>query len=108
MVPLESVTRLAVQSGRKSHVGMGALFGFVTGGLVGGVVGASEGEGHMVSAEGAVAAWGLGLGAAGAVVGAITGAFVKTDRWEEVPLDGLRVSFARTRDGVSFGLALRF
>jgi hypothetical protein len=27
------------------------------------------------------------------------GALIKTDRWEEVPLDRLRVSFAPKRDG---------
>ena len=107
-VPRDLMTRLEVIRGRKSNAGKGALFGFLTGVLAGVVVGASEGEGHMVSSEGAIAAWGLGLGAAGAVVGVITGAFIKTDRWGNVPLDQLRVNFAPQRDRGSFGVSLRF
>jgi len=42
------------------------------------------------------------------VVGAITGAFIKTDRWEEVPLDRLQVSFAPQRDGFAVGLSVAF
>ena len=59
----------------------------------------------MVSAEGAVAGAAVGIGAVGAVVGALAGAFTKTDRWEEVPLDRLRVSFVPQRDG-GFGVGL--
>jgi hypothetical protein len=35
----------------------------------------------------------------GALVGAGIGALIKTDRWEEVPLDGLRMRFALQRTG---------
>jgi hypothetical protein len=106
--PLGSVTRLDVHRGRKSNVGKGALYGFLTGAVVGGVVGAIEGDGAMVSTEGAVAVWGVGIGAVGAVVGAITGAFIKTDRWEEVPLDRFRLSLAPKWDGFAVGLRIAF
>ena len=46
----------------------------------------------------------LGAGVGGAL-GGITGYFIKTDRWEEIPLDRLRVSLAPERDG---GFALGF
>jgi hypothetical protein len=58
--------------------------------------------------------WCFGVGAIvvavpSAFVGGIIGAFIKTDRWEEVPLDRLRVSFAPQRDGrFALGLSVAF
>ncbi len=45
------------------------------------------------------------VSAIGAVAGGIVGYFIKTDRWEEIPLERLRVSLAPQRDG---GFALGF
>jgi hypothetical protein len=44
------------------------------------------------------------------LLGVIIGGFIwKTDRWEEVPLDRLRVSFGPQRDGrFGFGASVRF
>ncbi len=39
------------------------------------------------------------FGGAGAGLGALVGLLIKTDRWEEVPLNRFRVSFAPQRDG---------
>jgi hypothetical protein len=40
------------------------------------------------------------FGVGGAIVGGLLGAFVwKTDKWEEVPLDRLRMSVVPQRDG---------
>ena len=55
----------------------------------------------------------LAVTAAGAVVGAVIGAALgsqsKSDRWEELPLDRLRVSFAPQRDRrFGLGLSVRF
>ena len=45
----------------------------------------------------------------GAGVGAVVGYFIKTDRWEEISLDRLRVSFAPQRDGgFVLGLSVEF
>ena len=48
----------------------------------------------------------------GAIVGAaggIVGYFIKTDRWEEIPLERLRVSLAPQRDGgFALGFSVRF
>ena len=52
--------------------------------------------------------WAVVMGGFGAGVGAITGAFIKTDRWKEVPLDRVRVSIAPKRDGVAFGVRVVF
>ena len=45
------------------------------------------------------------VGAIGTVAGGLVGYFIKTERWEEVPLERLRVSLAPQRDG---GFALGF
>ena len=43
---------------------------------------------------------GFGIGfAGGALIGVAIGGFIKSDRWEEVPLDRLRVSVAPQVDG---------
>ena len=118
-VPLTSVTSFKRSSGLKSNTGKGALIGLLAGGAVGAVVGASAYEecqevGFMAcfmspkSAGETAAIGGLAGGLLGAGIGAIVGALNKTDRWEEVPLDRLRVSFAPRRDGFAFGLRVSF
>jgi hypothetical protein len=48
-----------------------------------------------------------GLG--GALIGALIGSASKTDRWQEVPLDRLRVSLGPQRDGrFGLGASVRF
>jgi len=49
------------------------------------------------------------VSAIGAVAGGIVGYFIKTDRWEEIPLEGLRVSLAPQPDGgFALGFSVRF
>jgi hypothetical protein len=89
--------------------------------LVGGVVGAFIGSASEKDCAqqprfndldfcsafaGTATAGGAAAGALGGLVaGALIGRLVKTDRWQEVPLDRLRVSFEPQRDG-RFGLGL--
>ena len=112
VVPLASVTRLAVQRGRKSNVGTGAAVGAFLLGVPGGVVAAiiCNGSPYDVTCSPAssILIGAAAGGAVGAVLGAAVGALSKTDRWEEVPLDRLRVSFVPKRDGVSFRLRIAF
>ncbi len=42
------------------------------------------------------------------VVGAVVGGMIKTDRWEEVLLDRLRVSFVPKGDGFALGFSVAF
>ena len=118
-VPLNSVTRLQQSRGQKSNTRKGALIGLLAGGAVGAVVGAFAYEecqevGFMAcfmspgSAGETAALGGLAGGLLGAGIGALIGASSKTDRWEEVPLDRLRVSFAPRRDGFAFGMRVAF
>ena len=119
-VPLNSVTRLQQSRGRKSNTRKGALIGSLVGGAFGAAAAAATykecvSESWMdcfmqPESAGQAAAWGgLITGLLGAGVGALIGASEKTDRWEEVPVDRLRVSFAPQPDGrFAFGLSVAF
>ena len=68
----------------------------------------------MAEASGGGLGGGLGMffgavigGGTGLVGGIVMGALSKTDCWEEVPQDRLRVSFAPQRDGFALGLSVR-
>ncbi len=109
-VALMNVTRLDLHMGRKAQAGTGA----VVGGLVVVVplaIGAAlcGGDGFGCPTAGEAARGLLVWGAAGAFLGALIGASTNTDRWEEVPLDQLRVSFGPQRDGrFGLGASVRF
>jgi hypothetical protein len=66
-------------------------------------------SGQCVSEEPEPASWGIvALGAtAGAVVGGLYG-LTPRDRWEEVPLDQLRVSFVPRPDGLGLRISVAF
>lgn len=109
-VPRASVTRLEVSRGRKSNEGPGAVVGVVVGGLLGVVGGATgcAGDGFtMATGQCALSVLGGGVvvGLVGLVFGQEIGRSIKTDRWEQVPLDQLRVSFL-PQVGGSFGVGL--
>ncbi len=107
-VAVASVTRLEVQRGRKSWgagkgalVGLGAAVPFLVVAVAIPDCGSNAGCFDDWFAMGAVILF--------PAIGAITGALVKTDRWEELPLDQLRVSFVPQRDGrFAFGLSVAF
>ncbi len=111
-IPLASVTRLELSMPAGSQAGQGALYGLAIGVFGGSVVGfaACEGNDFFVDVASTCALAGaVILGAGGALVGAILGAMISGTRWEEVPLDQLRVSFGPQRDGrLGFGLSVRF
>ncbi|MEX1186311.1 MAG: hypothetical protein WEA80_06955 [Gemmatimonadaceae bacterium] len=90
-IALANVTRLDVSTGTRRHVGRGALIGLGVGALLGLTV-VDEGVEDCtdeflicpvpVSRAQMATAGALVSGAAGVVIGAIVGAFVKSDRWE--------------------------
>ena len=111
---LASVTRLEVRSGRQRRWGRGALIGGIVGGAFGlvGSVGyvadgctfGCDGQEAAIFASG-IAFFGIGAG----IIGAGIGALIKTDRWEEVPLDRLRVNVVPQKDGrFALGLSVSF
>lgn len=92
---LASIAKLEVYRGRQS---LALHFGAI-GGACGAAVGASYNN-----AGGAVLG-GLAFGLGGLLVGA----FINWERWEEVPLEQLRVRFVPTRGGgFGLGLSVRF
>jgi hypothetical protein len=113
-VPLDSVIKLEVHRGRRARTGRGALIGSIVGVASGAIVGVAVAKGPSTCEDlgwpepcGARLALtgGLLFGASGALVGTVIGALIKTDRWEEVPLDRLSVGLAPQRDG-RFALAM--
>ena len=114
-VALMSVTRLDIHRGHRSNVGKGILWGGIpVGFLLGAFTGAvcADAAPSMLFdchfAEGFVVGFAVGF-AGGALIGAVIGAATSGDRWEEIPLDQLRVSFAPQRDGrFAFGLSVAF
>ena len=113
-VPLTSVTRLQQVVGRKYNIVKGAWIGSLVGGTVGAVVGLiishyedEPGVSYPGTPPAAVMCGGIGA-LLGAPIGGFIGAFVTSNRWEEVPLDRMRVSFAPRRDGFALGLSVSF
>jgi len=115
LVSLKDVTRLEVSDGRRSHAGLGAKIGLMTGFVTGFVIVVATYEECTdfcpvpdPGPVGTAAIAGVVFGIGGAALGAIVGALIKTDRWEEVPLDELRIGPSPvSADGVSVSASLR-
>ena len=102
------MTRLEVSRGRKSRwlsgMGLGLLAGAGIGAFAGGFSSSCTHEwGSLCTMVGAGTGASLGL-----LTGLTIGALVMTDRWEEVSLDRLRVSFVPQRDGFAVGMRFAF
>jgi len=111
-----SVERLYVHRGMKSNAAQGFLYGGLGLGLLSG---AALGSACNDASSGFLAqdcSFGQGFGTGfvagffvGGILGAVFGAVAKSDRWEEVPLDQLRVSVVPQRDGrFAFRLSVAF
>ena len=107
--PATSVTRLDVYDGRVGHTRTGAIIGVVAGAVIGAVTAVIICENAWCTVDGGVVMAGAGVGVlAGGLLGAGVGALIKTDRWEEVSLEGLRMSVLPRRDGVTLAVAVAF
>ncbi len=117
-VPLTSITKLEVHRGQqpRGHTALWVGEGLVAGAMAGAAI--AGGIGLFVHAafnpfdqdldERELTRTMLQFAVVGSVLGMISGfqwARKSVDRWEEVPLDRLRVSFGPQRDG-RFGLGL--
>ncbi len=103
----DQITRLDVHRGSKSRALLGAGIGFGVG--VGWTVLLLSSESLCNPEQQCDAGdWARGIaifGGIGAGLGALVGLLFKTDRWEAVPLEGIRVTFTPVYDGQP-GLAL--
>ena len=111
-IPLASIERLEIARGRRTAAKEGALWGGVLGTVLGGlaVFGLSQamcdyGSDCGGSMEAFLAGAGI-FGAAGAGVGALAGLAVKTDRWERVPVDRVRVGIRPVAHGAGMQVSL--
>lgn len=110
---LASVEQVDLSQGRKSHALLGAGIGLLVGGGVafavlytGGSTGLCDQSANQDAMDSGAC---IGLtalgGVAGAGLGAIIGGLIPTERWQDIPLERLRVSL-RPRAGGRLGLAL--
>jgi hypothetical protein len=109
-IPFSSVVALEASRGRKSNALKGMGLGFVGGAGAGLVVGLAVDRGDDDASRLQLIGLGAGFfGACGAVVGLLTGAMITSERWEEVPLERVRASFAPQHDGRRrIGLSVAF
>ena len=108
-LPLASVTSLEVSRGRKSNIAKGAGIGLLAGGASGALFGIVGCAADPCEYPGAVVLFfGVFGGGLGLLTGLVVGAATSGERWEAVPLDGLRVSLTPfASDGVSVSASLR-
>ena len=118
-IPLDSVNLIEVRRGKRSLWEDGALLGIVVFGVGTGALVSARYEEPEPCTGGFCPSWEIGKGGAfaygfvlgamlGAPVGGLVGKLVEVDRWEEVPLDRVRVSFAPRREGFALGLSVSF
>jgi len=104
-VPMSSITKLDVTTGRRGHWLEGAGIGFLFGVVTGAASGDDPSDQWFAYSAGEKAMMGgLGFG----LIGAGVGALIKSDKWSEVPLDQVRPRLVAQQDGVGVGVSLRF
>jgi hypothetical protein len=110
---LASLSEVAVSRGRHSRTGRGALIGLITGtvaGVASGLILCSHEDCESSGGDFAgLATATLGLGGAlvGTGLGALIGSFVRTERWENIPL-GLFTLRGGPASGVRMVVSLPF
>ena len=112
-IPLMSVNKLEVHRGTRNQIGKGALYGLGIGAGLGALwgLGMSTQQCSMIcftpaesAAIGAVV-----TGIPGLLIGVVAGALSKTDRWELIPLDRMRLSSTPLNDGTyAYGMSVNF
>jgi hypothetical protein len=99
-ISLSTLSRLEISKGLRSNAGKGALIGGGIGLLVGGgmsIIAGSTVDTEVTSTDYLAFTGLVTLGGAG--LGALIGALTKSERWEEYPVDSLRLGIAPGGDG---------
>jgi len=114
-IPLGRLRQVEVSRGRKGHWRAGAGVGFLVG--VGAAVAFEAGSGSTApcdqeqNQDAMSSGECLGIAAAGVALstglGALVGGLVRTERWQEVPVEGLRLTMV-PRPGRRLGLGIAF
>ncbi len=108
-VALIWVTGLDIHRGTKSNAGKGAAIGLLVGAGIAVAAGIWFSEAFNGSTQGVCETGCISWAVTLALLGAGIGAAIRTDRWEEVPLDQLRVSLGPQRGGrFGVGMSARF
>jgi hypothetical protein len=111
-IPFTSISQLEVSRGRKSHTLLGLAVGSLVGLGAGALAGGSVDCYALGFRDDGVTCVLIGAGAglvAGSILGAVTGALIRTERWEEVPLEQVRLQVARQPGGgLGLGLSVAF
>lgn len=111
-IAVQHIGRLEVSQGRKSNWLTGGLLGAVAGGVGGLVTGnasCEEDDFIFTLRRGqCIGITAMGFAVLGAGVGALIGAFIKTERWEQVPIRNLRLSVTPRRGGVTLGISVAY
>jgi hypothetical protein len=123
-VPLTYVTGLERANGKKRNTLKGAGIGLLIGAGVGALAGLAAGEDCPPSRSGSTGLYALDLcfskgsmaavgsvmaGVTGTVLGAVIGSFGQTDRWEDVPIDRIRLGILPQRQGgLAFSASVTF
>lgn len=110
VIPLGSITRLEVSRGRKSAAGWGAAIGFGIGaGWIAVLAATLPHEPAEASSAGEVARGIAVSGGIGAGLGALVGLAIRSDSWEEVPLDRVPVGvLPQCGRGSAFSVSFAF
>ncbi|UCC84509.1 MAG: hypothetical protein JSW46_06165 [Gemmatimonadota bacterium] len=107
-LPLASVTSLEVSRGQKSRTLWGAGIGLVAGGAAGAAIGSASSRGDEWSGLGTLA-YAAGGAWLGLLFGAAIGAVIRTERWEVVDLQSVRLSLTPLgRSGVAVSVSVSF
>jgi hypothetical protein len=116
--PVSSINSLEVNRGTRSHAGKGALLGGLIGGgfgLAAGIAAASydcsadpwDWDGCWYWGEaGIIPVSTITFGLLGAGVGALIGMLSRSDQWEPIPPDRLRVRVSPTSDGIALAFSV--
>lgn len=109
-IPSSSIAQLWVVEGRKGHFWTGAGIGLLAGGLIGAAIGSTKEFCPIWSGCGEPATGiGVVIGApTGALLGGVVGLLIRSDRWEEAPLDRVRLGVVPQPDGLGIGASIGF
>jgi hypothetical protein len=109
-LPFATVTRLEVSAGQRTHPGTGLRIGFLVGAVIGAIIGSGAGsENGEVCTPTQCGLAGAGiLGLAGIPVGAMIGAMIHTERWQEVPPERWHVVSRPPRPPTLLRMAVAF